>query len=173
MRFFPLFLCLNASRRKAVQIHIYSPRQRFKGFQPFWSPFIFAVFCPFPPTHDFLYVYFSAVQNVGKSENFAASFLLNSSITCVYTFIVISALACPILLSIVEMSFRRSPFNPKLGFYLIPQSPIQLTQIYIAVFLLKNFSIFLFILLTYFCRLFYKPRRSRSAARILPAPFSF
>ncbi len=38
---------------------------------------------------------FSAVQNVGKSENFAASFLLNSSITCVYTFIVISALACP------------------------------------------------------------------------------
>ena len=40
-------------------------------------------------------MYFSAVQNVGKSENFAASFLLNSSITCVYTFIVISAVACP------------------------------------------------------------------------------
>ena len=55
----------------------------------------FAVFCPLPPTHDFLYVYFSAVQNVGKSENFAASFLLNSSITCVYTFIVISAVAPP------------------------------------------------------------------------------
>ena len=30
MRFFPLFLCLNASRRKAVQIHIYSPAPRHR-----------------------------------------------------------------------------------------------------------------------------------------------